>query len=354
MFTRYLLTFAETVGKSEGANGAAKDVAVQQDSDSQPGVDSSQTGIARCCYGDGICSQQVIRELGSSPSTTDSGSCTVEKTASQKASFRLAWGSEPRNSRRHKHDIVSFERGNITTGVRSSKQITLQWESSPRSVFILTKPDSAPVAMLCKDMVRWLQDVKGMRVYVEAKVKKQLLEDSSDFSSLLSCADVSTLHRKVDLVITLGGDGTVLWATSMFRGPVPPLVSFSMGSLGFMTPFQSERYKESLDSIVNGPVFITLRHRLHCRILRSKDNCEDGCENGEDYLVLNEVSIDRGMSAYLTNLECYCDNLFVTVVQGDGLILSTPSGSTAYSLAAGGSMVHPQVCNRVQYSTFCF
>lgn len=108
---------------------------------------------------------------------------------------------------------------------------------------------------------------------------------------------------------------------------------------------ESERYKEYLESIMKGPVFITLRHRLRCRIMRSKDNCEDGCaENGEDYLVLNEVSIDRGMSAYLTNLECYCDNLFVTVVQGDGLILSTPSGSTAYSLAAGGSMVHPQVC----------
>jgi NAD+ kinase len=265
----------------------------------------------------------------------------------------LAWGSELR-SRRHKHDIVSFERGNITTAVRSSKQITLHWESPPRSVFILTKPDSAPVATLCKDMVRWLQDVKGMRIYVEAKVKKQLLEYSSDFSSVLTCAEVSTLHSKVDLVITLGGDGTVLWVTSMFRGPVPPLVSFSMGSLGFMTPFQSERFKESLESIVKGPVFLTLRHRLHCRIVRSKDNCEDGCaENGEDYLVLNEVSIDRGMSAYLTNLECYCDNLFVTVVQGDGLILSTPSGSTAYSLAAGGSMVHPQVCVRVYTSAFC-
>jgi NAD+ kinase len=63
----------------------------------------------------------------------------------------------------------------------------------------------------------------------------------------------------------------------------------------------------------------------------------------ETHLVLNEVSIDRGMSSNLSNLECYCDDIFVTSVQGDGLILSTPSGSTAYSLAAGGSMVHPQV-----------
>jgi NAD kinase len=63
----------------------------------------------------------------------------------------------------------------------------------------------------------------------------------------------------------------------------------------------------------------------------------------EPIIVLNEVTIDRGMSSYLTYLECYCDSSFVTCVQGDGLIISTTSGSTAYSLAAGGSMVHPQV-----------
>ena len=66
--------------------------------------------------------------------------------------------------------------------------------------------------------------------------------------------------------------------------------------------------------------------------------------------MLNEVTIDRGISSYLTNLECYCDSSFVTCVQGDGLILSTTSGSTAYSLAAGGSMVHPQVCSSVDRS----
>ena len=59
--------------------------------------------------------------------------------------------------------------------------------------------------------------------------------------------------------------------------------------------------------------------------------------------MLNEVVIDRGVSPFLCNLECYCDGNFVTHVQGDGLIVATPTGSTAYNLAAGGSMVHPQV-----------
>lgn len=92
-------------------------------------------------------------------------------------------------------------------------------------------------------------------------------------------------------------------------------------------------------------MYITLRHRLHCQIIRNPEAVKEGddpCE--ETHLVLNEIAIDRGMSSFLTNLECYCDDIFLTSVQGDGLILSTPSGSTAYSLAAGGSMVHPQVC----------
>lgn len=89
------------------------------------------------------------------------------------------------------------------------------------------------------------------------------------------------------------------------------------------------------------PFSITLRSRLQCHVIR--DAAKEQVETEQPILVLNEVTIDRGMSSYLTYLECYCDNSYVTRVQGDGLIISTTSGSTAYSLAAGGSMVHPQV-----------
>lgn len=109
-----------------------------------------------------------------------------------------------------------------------------------------------------------------------------------------------------------------------------------------LTESDSEHYKENLNSVLRGPISITLRHRLQCHIIR--DEAKSEYDNEGPMLVLNEVTIDRGISSYLTNLECYCDNSFVTCVQGDGLILSTTSGSTAYSLAAGGSMVHPQVC----------
>jgi NAD+ kinase len=103
----------------------------------------------------------------------------------------------------------------------------------------------------------------------------------------------------------------------------------------------SEQYRELLDNVLNGPFSITLRNRIQCHVIR--DEAKDEIVSEEPFLVLNEVTIDRGISSYLTNLEVYCDSSFVTCVQGDGLIISTTSGSTAYSLAAGGSMVHPQV-----------
>ncbi|KAI9075067.1 hypothetical protein K1719_042965 [Acacia pycnantha] len=288
----------------------------------------------RCCSRNGICSHEVLRD----------GNPDSDAKMIRKASFKLSWCSKGEQSDQHKHDIVSFERGNITTAERSSKQISLKWESCPQTVLILTKPNSVSVQMLCAEMTRWLREQKKLNIYVEPRVRKELLNESSYYSFVETWKDdkeISLLHTKVDLVITLGGDGTVLWAASMFKGPVPPVVPFSLGSLGFMTPFHSEHYREYLESILKGPISITLRHRLICHVIR--DAAKSEYETEDHILVLNEVTIDRGISSYLTNLECYCDNSFVTCVQGDGLILSTTSGSTAYSLAAGGSMVHPQV-----------
>ncbi|XP_018507033.1 NAD(H) kinase 1 isoform X2 [Pyrus x bretschneideri] len=293
----------------------------------------------QCCGMNGICSHEVLR---------DDESCSDSKVfpnkLTRKASFKLSWWCNGDESDQHKHDIVSFERGNITTAERSSKQIALKWESQPQTVIILTKPNSISVRILCAEMVRWLREQKKLNIYVEPRVRAELLTESSYFNFVRTWKDESEimlLHTKVDLVVTLGGDGTVLWAASMFKGPVPPVVPFSLGSLGFMTPFQSERYQDYLDLILKGPINITLRHRLQCHVIR--EAAKNEYETEGPMLVLNEVTIDRGISSYLTNLECYCDNSFVTSVQGDGLILSTTSGSTAYSLAAGGSMVHPQV-----------
>ncbi|KAM0838080.1 hypothetical protein ACQ4PT_061217 [Festuca glaucescens] len=297
---------------------------------------ADQTG---CCGDHGICSRQILQDQ--SPGHDQK---LDDKIVGRKAPFRLSWGYNEDKNGQHKHDFVSFEKGDITTAERSNKQILLKWESPPQTVLFVTKPNSNAVHALCSEMVRWLKEHNNMNIFVEPRVSKELLIEDSYFNFIQTWAndqEMKTLHTKVDLIVTLGGDGTVLWAASLFRGPVPPVVAFSLGSLGFMTPFPSEKYRECLDNVLKRPFTITLRSRLQCHVIR--DAAKDEVVTEEPIIVLNEVTIDRGMSSYLTYLECYCDSSFVTCVQGDGLIISTTSGSTAYSLAAGGSMVHPQV-----------
>ncbi|XP_073014415.1 putative NAD kinase 3 [Typha latifolia] len=324
--------------RSEGCPCCSKDEKMESSSD-KIAVCSRAMQQTECCGTSGICSHEILRD-----EVAGSNSNSVRKMVARKASFKLSWGCNGDKSGQHKHEVVSFEKGDITTAERSSKQILLKWESSPQTVLIVNKPNSTTVLALCAEMVRWLKKQKNINVFVEPRVRNELLTESSYFDYVQTWEDdeeIKLLHTKVDLVITLGGDGTVLWAASLFKGPVPPVVPFSLGSLGFMTAFHIEHYQDCLDTILKGPFSITLRHRLQCHVIR--EAAKDELETEEPILVLNEITIDRGISSYLTYLECYCDSSFVTCVQGDGLILSTTSGSTAYSLAAGGSMVHPQV-----------
>lgn len=204
-----------------------------------------------------------------------------------------------------------------------------------------------------------------------------------------------------DLVVTLGGDGLLMYASSVFQGPIPPLLTISGGSLGFLTAFSEEEMTDAIkvalgmaspigdctsdvDDDIEGiaqdvqfssfeeeqegalqvfppnmpsypyepllndavPRFkfgvedficMTIRMRLDCRVV-SREGVVRARHN-----VLNEVVIDRGSSPYLAALECFCDDVHLTTVQADGVIFATPSGSTAYSMAAGGSVVHPAV-----------
>ena len=146
-----------------------------------------------------------------------------------------------------------------------------------------------------------------------------------------------------DLVCTLGGDGLLMFASSLFPASVPPILAVTGGTMGFLTKFEK---KDIVNTIVktlgiinveNTAISVSMRMRLECRILTSKGQVR------ARYNVLNEVTIDRGSSPYLSNLECFCDDVHLTTVQADGIIFATPTGSTAYSMAAGGSVVHPAV-----------
>lgn len=156
--------------------------------------------------------------------------------------------------------------------------------------------------------------------------------------------DLSSL----DLLITLGGDGTVLHSVFKFRGEVPPLMAFNLGTFNFLANLEHENYKEHLEKLFNNQSFVSLRMKLTCTIRPPRDSQrsdwnEDQGEGGGEWEALNDIVIDRGPSPFLTHLDCYCCETKITTVQADGLIVATPTGSTAYGMSAGGSIVHPLV-----------
>ncbi|ORY66385.1 ATP-NAD kinase [Pseudomassariella vexata] len=245
------------------------------------------------------------------------------------------------------------------TGVREvSKQLQRRpIRRAVRNIMIVTKARDNELVLLTRELAMWLlrtprygSDV-GVNVYVDAKLRNSkrfgaasIIEDDSRFHSMLRywSPDLCwSQPEKFDLVLTLGGDGTVLFTSWLFQRVVPPVLSFSLGSLGFLTSFEFEKYKQHLNRIMGEEgMRVNLRMRFTCTVFR--DGAHE-MEEGEQFEVLNELVIDRGPSPYVSNLELYGDNELLTVVQADGCIFSTPTGSTAYSLSAGGSLVHPDI-----------
>ncbi|KAG9715775.1 ATP-NAD kinase, partial [Aureobasidium melanogenum] len=219
---------------------------------------------------------------------------------------------------------------------------------------------------------RYGSDV-GVNVYVDSKLRRSkrfdadaLIAKDSRFESMLrfwTPALCWASPELFDLVITLGGDGTVLFTSWLFQRIVPPVMSFSLGSLGFLTNFQFNQYKHQLDRIMgDAGMRVTMRMRFTCTVYRapasnsssslpphnSSDPSYPATTNptkieGETHEVLNELVIDRGPSSYISSLDLYANDSLVTRISADGVILSTPTGSTAYSLSAGGSLVHPEI-----------
>jgi NAD+ kinase len=166
-----------------------------------------------------------------------------------------------------------------------------------------------------------------------------------------------------DFVITLGGDGTVLFTSWLFQRVVPPVLCFGFGSLGFMTEYDFKDREEILYSILEKGVSCSLRMRFECTVMRATGSCqgkdytsltkelEEAGKTGvfahhklgESYCILNDVVVDRGPNPTITTTELYGDFKLLTAIQADGVVISTPSGSTAYSLSAGGSLVHPDI-----------
>lgn len=249
----------------------------------------------------------------------------------------------------------------------------LTWNKAPVNVLVIRKIRDESLVEPFKELCRFLVEEKQMMVYVERRVADDAtLSKDEAFGSIRNqlCTfreGYDDISDCIDLIICLGGDGTLLYASSLFQGSVPPVMAFHLGSLGFLTPFKFESYRTEVAKVLEGNAAITLRSRLKVKVVKDMlQRAGQQPENREPQLehngllphghtnseagkvtlqlqVLNEVVVDRGPSSYLSNVDLYLDGRLITSVQGDGVIVSTPTGSTAYAAAAGASMIHPNV-----------
>lgn len=138
--------------------------------------------------------------------------------------------------------------------------------------------------------------------------------------------------EKTDLIIVLGGDGTMLKAADDNAGGRVPLLGINLGQLGYMAEIEKEGWKEALDSVLSGDYEIEERMMLEGRSARTGENME----------ALNDIVITRAGKLQVVGIDVYVNGQFLNRYEADGIIVSTPTGSTAYNLSAGGPIVEPQ------------
>ncbi|CEP10554.1 hypothetical protein [Parasitella parasitica] len=299
----------------------------------------------------------------------------------------------------------------------------VKWDN-PKTVMVITKPGDISLISMTRELALWFMKTskacQGVKVYVDEKLKTskgfkyhKILQHYPEAEERLGfwTPELCAIQPKMfDFIVTLGGDGTVLFASWLFQTYVPPVIPFHLGSLGFLTPFDFEKFDMYLTKVMDSGMRVNLRGRLTCTVYRREYQSEDqkksvklrnvlrnpvtgkikigdwcsrkqqkkqlkkfGEVDGEDYgteeeldeteddfaekrqipcfttvpvekyQVINDLVIDRGPSPYMSLLELFGDNKHLTTVQADGLAISTPTGSTAYSLSANGSLTHPEI-----------
>jgi NAD+ kinase len=197
-----------------------------------------------------------------------------------------------------------------------------------RTIGIVTRPRPADVPGIVRPLLAWLA-ARGVRAMFDTETAESLGDPSSGHSR-------EKLAAKADLMLVLGGDGTLLSAAREAGARGIPILPINLGSLGFLTSFTLEELYPALEETLAGRMQASERVMLLTSLIRGGSSVEEQC-------VLNDAVINKGALARMIELRLFIDGDSVCRYRSDGLIVSTPTGSTAYSLSAGGPIVHPTV-----------
>jgi NAD+ kinase len=196
-----------------------------------------------------------------------------------------------------------------------------------KSVGILTKPKFPEAKSTLQDVVSWLR-ARSIDVVLDSTSAILLGEPGAYQEVSLAC--------KADVLLVLGGDGTMLNAARLAGERGIPILGVNMGGLGFLTEVRLESLYPSLERVFANDFVLDERLMLRTHIHRPGETIAQGA-------VLNDVVINKGTLARMIELRIAIQGRFVTNMRGDGLIISSPTGSTAYSLSAGGPIIDPAV-----------
>jgi NAD+ kinase len=195
-----------------------------------------------------------------------------------------------------------------------------------RTIGIISKPGVAAAVAIVPKLVTWLHN-QGIAVR---------LDEQTALYSGVAGLPREQVPEGCDLVVVLGGDGTLLSAVRAIGKREIPLFAVNLGGLGFLTAITVDELYQELQRAFSGEHRIGRRKLLHVEVVRAG-------EVVAAYEALNDAVLSKASIARMIDLEAYVDDQFVCAYKADGLIISTPTGSTAYSLAAGGPIITPSV-----------